>query len=498
MKNSEKSPSSSTQYKTYFAVLASLIAASIVGFYLYYESERKIDIANNERQSSFQLANELLKSSSDLTEMAQSYVVTGHPLFKQAFKEIIDIRDGKLPRPRSFHSKEYWDLSRLERPRNKQDFLPPAALLDRMRHHGFTEQEFQLLREAKTLSDELTHTESTAIALYDQPGPRSKERRDQARSMLFDAHYFQVKTEIMSRIDDFFKIMDVRTKNAIRTAETQSSRLRLFFLGVSAMMTVLFFHIFYLLNTTAVNFLMAKEDAEKASRLKSQFLDIAAHELRTPVTAFSLLLQLTEKQLLQGKSVSSDTLQRLRRQADRISKLVVDLLDVSRLERGITTLRVTPTLIGKLISDCLFEFRTQCPKRTITFYPLDTDIELKVDPIRIQQVIANLLDNAAKYSEENQPIEVYATSSENKVSISVVDHGPGLSAEQISGLFQPFSRGKTSIEEITPGLGLGLYLCQKLIELHHGQIRVTSELGKGSNFFFELPRRDEIRKGGEK
>jgi len=127
-------------------------------------------------------------------------------------------------------------------------------------------------------------------------------------------------------------------------------------------------------------------------------LDIAAHELKTPVTAFSLLLQLTERQPLQGQSVSSDTLQRLRGQSDRISKLLIELLDVSRLERGMTTLRVTPTLMSKLINDCLLEFRTQYPQRQITFHPIDPDIELKVDPIRIQQVIANLLENADKYS----------------------------------------------------------------------------------------------------
>lgn len=127
-------------------------------------------------------------------------------------------------------------------------------------------------------------------------------------------------------------------------------------------------------------------------------MDIAAHELKTPVTAFSLLLQLTERQPLQGQSVSSDTLQRLRGQSDRISKLLIELLDVSRLERGMTTLRVTPTLMSKLINDCLLEFRTQYPQRQITFHPIDPDIELKVDPIRIQQVIANLLENADKYS----------------------------------------------------------------------------------------------------
>lgn len=233
----------------------------------------------------------------------------------------------------------------------------------------------------------------------------------------------------------------------------------------------------------------AKESAEKAASLKSRFLDIAAHELRTPITVFSIMLELAQKQLKKGQPIDISTLDRLQWQAKRLSHLVVDLLDVSRLERGVVTLHQIRTNMILLISACLEGFIVQAPKRSIIFTKPQQPIELNIDPVRINQVLSNLLDNALKYTSEGSPIEVRAESSPDLVRVSVIDHGVGIKKDQQAELFKPFTRGSSDREERTSGLGLGLFVCRGIIELHGGTIGVVSEAGVGSTFYFELPRK---------
>jgi PAS domain S-box-containing protein len=240
----------------------------------------------------------------------------------------------------------------------------------------------------------------------------------------------------------------------------------------------------YLLNAYLQS---AREVAEKATLMKSRFLDVAAHELRTPVTAFSLLLQLTQKQLAKGIPVEVSILTRLKIQGDRISRLVVDLLDVSRLERGVMTLDRKPTNIVSLIHECLEDFKLRKSNRNLIFSEPKNPIELNIDPIRIYQVISNLLDNASKYTPENTSIEVIIETKHNIVRVSVKDYGPGILAKHQAELFSPFSRLSDELTDKSGGLGLGLFICRSIIELHGGKIGLNSEVGLGSTFYFELP-----------
>ena len=240
---------------------------------------------------------------------------------------------------------------------------------------------------------------------------------------------------------------------------------------------------------------LARETAEHTSELKSKFLDIAAHELRTPITAFSLLLQITQRSLENGQPVEVITLVRLRSQAIRIGRLVIDLLDVSRLERGLTVLQKVPTNIVSLISECIIEYQLLEPTRQFNFLSLDDGFDkseakvLDIDPVRINQVLTNLLDNAAKYTPKDSPIEVMITKLPNTLHVSVIDHGAGISPEHQKKLFTAFSRGKSDTVTKSAGLGLGLFICRAIIDLHLGTIGVLSEEGKGSTFYFELPRK---------
>lgn len=229
---------------------------------------------------------------------------------------------------------------------------------------------------------------------------------------------------------------------------------------------------------------------KNAILLKSRFLDIAAHELRTPVTAFNLILQLTQRKLEKGEAMGADVLTRLQLQADRITRLVVDLLDVSRLERGVLKIKREPTDISTLVSNCISEYKLRFPKREMIFAHV-TPVVINVDPIRIYQVISNLLDNACKYTPENSPIEISVKDETSKISVSVTDHGPGIPDEHKANLFTIFSRGSSELVDRADGLGLGLFICQSLIELHKGKIDVASQLGQGTTFTFKLPRGEE-------
>lgn len=234
----------------------------------------------------------------------------------------------------------------------------------------------------------------------------------------------------------------------------------------------------------------ARKVAEKATVLRSRFLDIAAHELRTPVTAFNLILQVAQKKLEKGQEVGADILARLQLQGDRIARLVVDLLDVSRLERGVLQIKREPVDISGLIVNCINEYKLRFPQREITFTQA-VPVTVNIDSIRIYQVVSNLLDNACKYTPENSPIQLAVKDEFNGVSVSVIDHGPGISEDHKENLFTIFSRGSSELVERAGGLGLGLFICQSLIELHKGKIHVASQLGHGATFTFELPRGEE-------
>jgi PAS domain S-box-containing protein len=232
----------------------------------------------------------------------------------------------------------------------------------------------------------------------------------------------------------------------------------------------------------------ARESAEVASVAKSRFLDIAAHELRTPVTAFSLLLQLLEMQVAENKPIDPSMLQRLRAQVDRLSRLVVDLLEVSRLDRGVLVLKPESNDLAELVGDCIENFRIQHPKRRIEFHRPENPVVAHADPVRIYEVASNLIDNAIKYTPESSLIEVTVDDLPASVRISVADQGPGISREQQDSLFEAFERGPGGDEASHSGLGLGLYISRKIVEMHGGNIAMESSVGSGSRFHFTIPK----------
>lgn len=240
----------------------------------------------------------------------------------------------------------------------------------------------------------------------------------------------------------------------------------------------------------------AQKEAEEAMMAKTRFLDVAAHELRTPVTAVSLMLQLAERQASSGTPVTSSVLNRMKTQIDRLSRLVVDLLEVSKLDRGILELKREWSDFGELIKDCISTFKIQFPERPIYFSGPMEPVRINLDPVRIYEVIANLIDNAVKYTPEETPLEIELQSNSDHVYFAITDHGPGLSEHVQNRLFGAFERENLDRNKRYSGLGLGLFISKGIVELHGGSIGVRSQAGNGSTFFFNLPRTPVLAKTG--
>lgn len=232
----------------------------------------------------------------------------------------------------------------------------------------------------------------------------------------------------------------------------------------------------------------AKVAAEEANSAKTNFLDIAAHELRNPATTVYLMLHALLIRLEHGETIDKEKLKNILVPVERLNRLVSDLLDTSRLQKDLVKLQKQEVDICKLLNDWLDELNLKFMDNQISIHCDESKLNLVIDEVRIYQVFSNLLDNAVKYSSPKSPIEVRATSTPTSVKISVTDVGEGIREEAIAHIFDPFDRGGMDIKQRYKGLGLGLSICKKIVDLHGGNIGVESKLGKGSTFYFELPR----------
>lgn len=219
---------------------AILIVALAISFILYAFSEKRSDRAAELRYRSFLLADELRQSSDDLTKMVRTYVITCDSVYKKYYQDILDIRDGKKARPSGYQG-IYWDLVQVNQQPTHSAGGQNIALLELMRRAGFTEDEFRKLKEAKANSDGLTQREFEAMKLVETTGPGAAASHARARLMLYDGEYHQDKAAIMKPIDEFYKMIDKRTFEAVQAAQTRALIFRVVFilLGLGLMVTLL-------------------------------------------------------------------------------------------------------------------------------------------------------------------------------------------------------------------------------------------------------------------
>lgn len=231
---------------------------------------------------------------------------------------------------------------------------------------------------------------------------------------------------------------------------------------------------------------------QKALESRDEFLSICSHELKTPLTSLKMQIQLNERmrsKLGEEKAFSLENMKKFIDQADRsverIIHLVNDMLDISRVATGRLSLNleeVNLSNLAKEVTDRLMPIMEMAGNKVSLH--LEDNLLVRADKFRIEQVLTNLLMNAAKYAPDS-PVEVILKNIEGCACLSVKDHGNGISSEDQKRIFERFERAIDS--HVVSGLGLGLFISKEIIALHKGVIKVESELGKGATFIMKLP-----------
>lgn len=228
------------------------------------------------------------------------------------------------------------------------------------------------------------------------------------------------------------------------------------------------------------------EAQHEALQVKDQFLSIVSHELRTPLTTMKGYAQLLERKLTHEPD-SQRWASSIDAQIGRLSRLVDDLLDVTRFARGQFELRRRETELAPILEETVSRFRIISPQHMVRLAEVDEDLKGVWDRDRLEQVLNNLVGNAIKYSPEGGEVTVSARRENDAAVVTVRDQGIGISREDREQLFDRFYRASPENLGGATGLGLGLYVTRRVVEAHGGTVGVNSEPGVGSEFYFTLP-----------
>ena len=521
--------------------MVAAICLLAVTFTLYVRAEKQIDKANEVRQLSLSLADELRQSSDDLTRMVRSYVLTGDLVYKQQYLEVLDIRDGKVGRPQEYE-RVYWDLVTPNgvRPRPTGEKSP---ILVRLKQTGFTELEMSKMAEAKSNSDKLAKIELVAMSKVDTlPPPRSDERLRVALT-LNDATYNHAKMAIMKSIDDFYVFADRRTKKAVEVAIERAILIRVLVICIGLMLLYLIWRVHQGLNLilggpihevyediellgkgdfskpvtvgdeqgeSVLGWLskaqskLAKidhqrrdaiENAVAANLAKSQFLATMSHEIRTPLNGILGMAQLLMMDGL-NDSKRKEFAHTILGSGQSLLTILNDILDLSKIEAGKMELTSAAFDPVELVSETAALFNETAHKKGLAVFAITTGVDTRYmgDAIRLRQMISNYVGNAIKFSEHGEIVigvkEFVRTEidcSQTMLEFSVTDSGIGISADKQAALFQPFSQVDGSATRRFGGTGLGLSIVRKLAEQMGGTVGVESREGRGSRFWFSVP-----------
>jgi PAS domain S-box-containing protein len=234
-----------------------------------------------------------------------------------------------------------------------------------------------------------------------------------------------------------------------------------------------------------------EQELNKALRLRDEFISIASHELKTPVTSIKLQLQIiqrTKKILLPRTEASSkaEDLDGLLDQVESLQRLIEDLLSVSRIRTGNINFIFSNENLSQLIQKTI-QLHSDILSNSSCALEIDIldDVYIRCDKMRIEQLLINLLSNSAKYA-SGSLIIIQLKQVEGFAELRIIDKGIGIPSEKIDTIFDIFERGTNS--KYASGLGIGLYISKNIVEGHHGTIHVESKLGEGSTFIVRLPK----------
>jgi two-component system CheB/CheR fusion protein len=220
---------------------------------------------------------------------------------------------------------------------------------------------------------------------------------------------------------------------------------------------------------------------------KDEFISIASHELKTPITSLKAVLQMIER-MVAGKDEMKQLyvfVQKGIKQVDKLTDLIKDLLEVTKIQAGKLELKKTHFELDELVKDCCEDSQILSEKHHIGIEG-DKGVTVYADRNRLEQVIINLISNAIKYSPNADKVVINVAKTGNDIKVAITDFGIGIPKETLPFLFDRFYR----VDEVSQrysGLGLGLYISAEIVKRHHGEIGINSTPGKGSTFWFTIP-----------
>lgn len=227
------------------------------------------------------------------------------------------------------------------------------------------------------------------------------------------------------------------------------------------------------------------EEVNALNLRKNEFIALASHELKTPLTTTKGYLQILERSEID--QVGRRFLNKALKQLERINALIAELLDISKIEAGKLSFHFEQFDMSEMILDVVETFHFSSQTHTVFVNNIHGDYQVEADRQRMEQVVINLITNAIKYSPNAHQVHVVLKSSPEEVTVQVIDEGMGMKRDQQEKVFTRFYQVEGTSK--MTGLGLGLYLSKEIIERHGGEVGVTSELGKGSTFYFSIPRK---------
>ena len=231
----------------------------------------------------------------------------------------------------------------------------------------------------------------------------------------------------------------------------------------------------------------AEDALREADRRKNEFLGVLSHELRNPLTPIRNSLYILDR-ATPGSEQARRAHSVIDRQVGHLSRLVDDLLDVTRITRGKIRLQRTRFDLVDLVRRAVDDYRSILDEHEVAIELPSETIWIDGDPTRLAQVLGNLLHNAAKFTPEDGKVAVSLTQAEGRAVLEVADTGMGIDAETLKRLFEPFAQADRSLDRSRGGLGLGLALVKGMVELHGGEVSARSDgPGKGARFTIKLP-----------
>ncbi len=242
------------------------------------------------------------------------------------------------------------------------------------------------------------------------------------------------------------------------------------------------------LNSIVREFNFLTQTIREFDSRRSQYLAGTAHDLKNPLTAIKMAIQLFARQHAQmSDGLKRSQIDLIEKQVIRLEDLVATFMDAVSIESGNFTLRRTRVNLGQIISDSTALWKsTSSWHRLLLHVPAET-VWIQGDPVRLEQIVTNLMSNAMKYSPQGGDVFVTLRDTGSHIELCIEDQGIGISADEIQKVFEPYYRSPLT-QSLIPGMGIGLWVTKKLVETHAGAIQVKSKVGVGSVFEVRIPK----------